>query len=133
MEILNVRALDLGYLVNGLITILPTDADYAQVIEWVNDGKEVIPKYTQAELDAIADALKPKEVSRAQFFAALIISNLDIIVDNAVMNSGDKLLINDYKNRLTFRRDWPSFITMATALGKTDAEIDALFLLASAQ
>ena len=81
----------------------------------------------------IAEALKPKEVSRAQFFAALIISGLDVIVDNAVMNSGDKLLINDYKNRLTFRRDWNSFVSMATALNFTSADIDALFELASAQ
>jgi len=78
-------------------------------------------------------AVSYNEVSRAQFFAALIISNLDTIVDNAVMSSGDKLLINDYKNRLTFRRDWPSFITMATVLGKSDADIDALFQLASTQ
>jgi len=127
MEILNVRALDIGYLVNGYITVLPTDEDYFHVIDWVNDGKEVMAKYTQSELNS----LKPKEVSRAQFFAALIVMNLDETVDTAVMTSGDKLLINDYKNRLTFRRDWPSFVTMATALGFTDADIDAVFALAS--
>lgn len=89
----------------------------------------IIPPKTADELEA----LKPKEVSRAQFFAALILSNLDEIVDNAVITSGDKLLINDYKNRLTFRRDWASFILMGNALGKTDIEIDALFQLASEQ
>lgn len=54
MEILNVRALDVGYLVNGYITVLPTDENYPLVMEWVDGGKEVMPKYTQAELDEIA-------------------------------------------------------------------------------
>jgi len=97
------------------------------------DGSIATLEEITQEENRVAEASKPKEVSRAQFFAALIISNLDTIVDNSVMSSGDKLLINDYKNRLTFRRDWPSFISMAIALGKTDTEIDALFLLASAQ
>ncbi len=73
----------------------------------------------------------PQEVSMAQFRAALIISGLKTTVDNAVAASGDELLINDYEYRTTTRRDWASFITMAIALGKTDAEIDDLFLLAS--
>lgn len=54
MEILNVRALDVGYLVNGYITVLPTDEDYPSVMEWVNDSKEVMPKYTQDKLDEIS-------------------------------------------------------------------------------
>jgi len=96
------------------------------------DREATVEEISLYEANALESA-KPKEVSRAQFFAALIIMNLDVIVDNAVMASSDKLLINDYKNRLSFHRDWSSFVAMATALGFASADIDALFELASAQ
>lgn len=86
---------------------------------------------TAEQLAQQLEDAKPKVVSMAQFRGALIIMGLKATVDNAVANSGDALLINDYEYRTEVKRDWHSFVAMATALGKTSAEIDALFELAS--
>jgi hypothetical protein len=71
MEILNVRLLNTGYLVNGLITVLPTDADYPLVEAWVSDGKEVMPLHTQSELNKLSETSKQNELNK--FLSALTV------------------------------------------------------------
>lgn len=85
---------------------------------------------TQAEIDAAYQASVPQEISRAQFILALLHTSPDLLdaVEAAIANSDRATQIN-YKERLTFRRDFPLVATMAAALGKTDLEIDAIFIL----
>lgn len=87
----------------------------------------VVP-LTQEEIDAAYRASIPQEISRAQFILALLQINLLDDVEAAIASADRATQIN-YKERLTFRRDFPLIATMAAALGKTDPEIDAVFIL----
>lgn len=72
----------------------------------------------------------PKVVSRAQFILALLEMGLLDDVEAAIAQADRATQIN-YKERLEFERGYPLIATMAAVLGKTDAEIDALFTLAA--
>lgn len=72
----------------------------------------------------------PRTVSRAQFLLALLeIGLLDEV--EAAIEQADRATQINYRERLEFERDYPLIATMAAVLGKTDAEIDALFVLAA--
>lgn len=72
----------------------------------------------------------PQVVSRAQFILALL--RLDLLDDvEAAIATADRATQINYKERLEFDRGYPLIATMAAVLGKTDAEIDALFVLAA--
>lgn len=58
IEILNLRKTKNGYLANGHIDLLGNDA---QVIQWLKDGKEVLPMFTDAEIEAQIVAEKVAE------------------------------------------------------------------------
>lgn len=49
IEILNLRKTKDGYLANGYIPLLPNDE---QVFKWVKDKKEVMPMFTDVEIEA---------------------------------------------------------------------------------
>lgn len=72
----------------------------------------------------------PKVVSRAQFILALLDMGLLDDVEAAIAQADRATQIN-YQERLEFERGYPLIATMAAVLGKTDAEIDALFVLAA--
>lgn len=72
----------------------------------------------------------PQVVSRAQFILALL--QLDLLDEvEAAIALADRATQINYKERLEFERSYPLIATMAAVMGKTDAEIDALFILAS--
>ena len=50
IEILNLRKTQNGYLINGLIETIPSDANYNNALKWVNDGKEVMSVYTEQDI-----------------------------------------------------------------------------------
>lgn len=72
----------------------------------------------------------PQVVSRAQFILALLQIDLLDEVEEAIAAADRATQIN-YKERLEFERTYPLVMTMAAALGKTAAEVDALFMLAA--
>jgi hypothetical protein len=72
----------------------------------------------------------PQVVSRAQFILALLQIDLLDEVEAAIAQADRATQIN-YNERLEFERSFPTIATMAAVLGKTDAEIDALFMLAA--
>lgn len=72
----------------------------------------------------------PQVVSRAQFILALLQLDLLDDVESAIAQADRATQIN-YSERLEFERGHPLIETMAAVLGKTDAEIDALFVLAA--
>ena len=74
--------------------------------------------------------LVPQVVSRAQFILALLqIGLLDEV--EAAIEAADRAAQINYNERLEFERGFPLIATMAAVLGKTDAEVDALFVLAA--
>lgn len=74
--------------------------------------------------------LVPQVVSRAQFILALL--QIDLLDEvEAAIAAADRAAQINYNERLEFERSFPLIATMAAVLGKTDAEIDALFVLAA--
>lgn len=85
---------------------------------------------TDEEKLAYQKSLVPQKVSRAQFILALL--DLDLLDDvEAAIAAADRATQINYKERLEFERNFPLVMTMAAALGKTEAEVDALFMLAA--
>ena len=73
--------------------------------------------------------LVPQVVSRAQFILALL--QIDLLDEvEAAIAAADRATQINYEERLEFERSFPLIATMAAVLGKTDAEVDALFVLA---
>ena len=89
---------------------------------------------TQAEVDAAAvaaarSAIAP--VTRRQMLTALHRVGLLATIKGAVAASGDIELQIAFDESQEFQRNNPFLASMAAALGKTDAEIDAVFALAA--
>ncbi len=89
---------------------------------------------TQDEIDAAAiaaarAAIKP--VTRRQMLTALHRVGLLATIKGAVAASGDIELQIAFDESQEFQRNNPFLASMAAALGKTDAEIDAVFALAA--
>ena len=99
-------------------------------IKWLSSG----PQPTEAEIDAAATvvaraAIKP--VTRRQMLTALHRVGLLATIKAAVAASGDVELQIAFDESQEFQRNNPFLASMAAALGKTDAEIDAVFALAA--
>lgn len=70
-------------------------------------------------------------VTRRQFKLALLSVGLLDDIETAIAASGDRALQITYVEAQSFDRNNPFVAAMATALGKTSAEIDALFATAA--
>lgn len=84
----------------------------------------------QTPPEIASPVIVPQVVSRAQFILALLqIGLLDEV--EAAIEAADRATQINYKERLEFERGFPLIATMAQVMGKTDAEIDQVFILAS--
>lgn len=91
--------------------------------------------FDQAQHDKNIQAAQPpvpQKVSRAQFILALLDLGLLDAVEAAIAAADRATQIN-YKERLEFERTYPLVMVMASTLGKTEAEVDALFVLAASK
>ena len=89
---------------------------------------------TQAEIDAATAAAARAAilpVTRRQMLTALHRAGLLATIKGAVAASGDIELQIAFDESQEFQRDNPFLASMAQALGKTDAEVDAIFALAA--
>ncbi len=82
-----------------------------------------------AEFAAARASIKP--VTRRQMLTALHRAGLLATIKGAVAASGDVELQIAFDESQEFQRDNPFLASMAQALGKTDAEVDAIFALAA--
>lgn len=96
------------------------------------------PQPTDAEIEAAAPAALAaaaraaiKPVTRRQMLTALHRAGLLATIKGAVAASGDIELQIAFDESQEFQRNNPFLATMAAALGKTDAEVDAIFALAA--
>lgn len=105
---------------NANIPYNSDNRDYKKYLEWVALGNTPLPA------DQVSVNFIP--LSRRQFFRALhtmdLLDGVNAIIANASVEA--KL---DFEHATTFERNDPTLIAMATALGKTDEDIDALFTI----
>lgn len=96
------------------------------------DGSEreaTAQEIATAEATAARAAIKP--VTRRQMLTALHRAGLLATIKGAVAGSGDVELQIAFDESQEFQRDNPFLAAMSQALGKTDAEVDAIFVLAA--
>lgn len=105
-----------------------------QIIRWNRPE----PQPMQAEIEAAAPAALAAAaraaivpVTRRQMLTALHRAGLLATIKGAVSASGDIELQIAFDESQEFQRDNPFLASMAQALGKTDAEVDAIFALAA--
>jgi len=103
-------------------------------IRWLSQE----PQPTEAEVEAAAPAALAaaaraaiQPVTRRQMLTALHRAGLLATIKGAVAASGDIELQIAFDESQEFQRNNPFLATMAQALGKTDAEVDAIFALAA--
>lgn len=92
--------------------------DRAEYMEWVSAGGITNP-YEQPV---------PASVTRRQFRQALVRSRIRAAFEAAV--AADQDTKDRYADSFTFERADPELATVATAIGKSDLEVDTLFKLA---
>lgn len=95
------------------------------------EGNSIEPEFTDAELLQQIEDAKPKVVTMRQARLALLQSGLLATVETAITSGTDETIKIEWEYATEVKRDWASLIVLMTALGKTSADIDALFQLAS--
>lgn len=93
-------------------------------VGWVKSGSTFVPPTPVVII--------PQSVTRRQFKLALLDMGLLGNVESVISASTDRALQINWTEALDFRRDNQFVASMATALGKSEAEIDALFIAAAA-
>lgn len=73
----------------------------------------------------------PRSITRRQFKLALLGMGLLDDVETAIAASPDRALQISYADALDFERNNPLVLAMSAMLGKTEAELDALFIAGS--
>ena len=107
------------------------DADGEQVYD--ADGNKVYHTVTKAEqeadyLQAKFKATVPKVITMRQARLALLNAELLATVESAIANGTDEAMKIEWEYATEVRRDWDSLITMATALGMSELDLDNLFI-----
>ena len=87
------------------------------------------PEQIAANTEAARIASIPHSLTRRQFKLALIRSGLYEMVESMLSATTDLELRVTYQEAQDFERDHPMIVQMAESLGKTDAELDDLFIL----
>lgn len=132
-EILNLRkTADGGYLINGYVNASSIDED---VQAWLAAGKEVMPAYTQKELDIIYKANVPKSISMRQARLQLLSLGLLDDVETAITNIEDltvkKTIQIEWEYAKDIERNSPTILLLSQAISLDDKELDNLFIEAA--
>ncbi len=114
--------------------LVSQDSPEAVSFQWFAQS----PRPTDAEIEAAAPAALAAAaraailpVTRRQMLTALHRAGLLATIKGAVAASGDIELQIAFDESQEFQRDNPFLASMAQALGKSDAEVDAIFALAA--
>ena len=96
-------------------------------------GVEIFDRCVAGDFGAIAVYVAPPvryaPLTAWQIRKALNTAGLRATVEAAITGSSDQDLKDAWQYASSFERNHPLVASMAAALGKTDAEIDALFIL----
>lgn len=108
--------------------MIPADernSDYVNYLAWVTAGN--VPEPLSAP-----PVVVPHSVTRFQAMAALDeAGHLDAIEAIIADSATPRLYVLAWRNALTFERDSQTLAALATMLGLTDADLDALFIRAA--
>jgi hypothetical protein len=131
-------AVTLSYLFPGINFLgdcrLQDDGAGPYISHWGRPEPRPTPEEIEAAAPAAAVWWARKQiapVTRRQMLTALHRAGLLATIKGAVAASGDLELQIAFDESQEFQRDNPFLATMAAALGKTDAEVDAIFSLAA--
>lgn len=133
-------AVVIAYLVPGVTFFPGGDCEIVDIGNgpFVARWSHALPQPTDAEIEAATPAALAaaaraaiKPVTRRQMLTALHRVGLLATIRGAVAASGDIELQIAFDESQEFQRNNPFLASMAAALGKTDAEIDAVFALAA--
>ena len=106
--------------------------EYPDELPEFEDGYRVVAAQGhEAPGDVVEVRQVFKAVTRRQMLTALHRAGLLETIRAAVAGSGDVELQIAFDEAQDFERDNPMLASMAKALGKTDAEVDAIFALAA--
>lgn len=97
----------------------------------IDGATEKFDYRTPDEVIADIENNKPRVVTIRQFRLALLESGLLTTVTDAISAGTNETLKIEWEYATEVNRNWDSLIALATSLGKTSADIDALFQLAS--
>jgi hypothetical protein len=100
------------------------DVAFMEYLDWINQGNH----------PAVDDTMPPQvpaQVTRRQMLTALHRVGLLTSIQAAIDASGDFELRLAFDEALEFERGNPMLASMAAALGKTEADLDAIFILAA--
>lgn len=106
-----------------------TEVEGEQRANWTGYEWVELP-YKAPVIDTPATPV-PASVTRRQFKLALLGIDLLDDVEAMIAASGDRALQINWEEALEFERGNPFVAQMAAALGKTEADVDALFVLAA--
>ncbi len=90
-----------------------------------------LQKPVWAGADWALEGIVPTEVSRLQARLALLAAGKLDEVETAIAAAADRSLAIYWQDTSHFHRDHPRLLALATSLGMSPAEVDALFLAAS--
>ena len=98
----------------------------------LNDNGDIVSTKIKQEADYLQTKFKatvPVVITMRQARLALLSANLLTTVNTAIASGTDEALKIEWEYSTECKRDWQSLITMATALGMTDLQLDELFIL----
>ena len=120
--------LDLSY-GDGKSRFVPIE--HEEYKQWLSEGNTPEPEFTDAELLQQIEDAKPKVVRMRQARQALLQSGLLSTIETAITTGTDEAVKIEWEYATEVKRDWDSLVTLTTALGITDLQLDDLFQLAS--
>ena len=99
--------------------------------DYINEDGVLVTKLEQEEAYIQAEFKKtvPDVITMRQARLALLQSSLLTTVTDGIMSGTDEELKIEWEYATEVRRDWDNLITMATALGLTEQQLDDLFIL----
>lgn len=96
------------------------------------DGEQFVKQVTTPSvITPIIPESVPMRSARRALYAAGLLTTVESAISSMPGSAGDLARI-DWLTALTVRRDDPVVVTLIPALGKTEAEIDAMFIAAAA-
>ena len=132
MEIISVKIQSNGWLLNGTMSVPNASGNRERelIVEWLKTNTPE-PEFTDEELLQQIEDAKPKVVTMRQARLALLQSGTLQTVQDAIANGTDEAMKIEWEYATEVKRDWDSLVTLTTALGITDLQLDDLFQLAS--